>query len=77
MDAEEQQLLMDVLQSQHREEHIMRENGEQTSGSAGPSSEGPADAQPKRKVRIRAGRVVQAARLKGALKELGVKLYMC
>ena len=64
---------MDALQAQYQEDDIGRH--------ASSSAEGPPEdrviglaPQPKRKVRIRAGRVVQAARLKGALAQLGVKI---
>ena len=74
IDSEEISLVMDALQAQYQEDEIGRH--------ASSSVEGPPEGraviglapQPKRKVRIRAGRVVQAARLKGALAQLGVKV---
>ena len=74
IDSEEIALVMDALQAQYEEDAIDRRQ-------ASSSAEGPPEErviglapQPKRKVRIRAGRVVQAARLKGALAQLGVKI---
>ena len=61
---EEQHLIMEVLQAQHREDSI---NMLDASSSSRNETQGPADARPKRKARIRAGRVVQVARLKGRL----------
>ena len=74
IDSEEISLVMDALQAQYEEDAIDRRQA--SSSAEGPPEErviGRAP-QPKRKVRIRAGRVVQAARLKGALAQLGVKV---
>ena len=74
IEEDEIALVMNALQAQYEEDAIDRRQ-------ASSSAEGPPEErviglapQPKRKVRIRAGRVVQAARLKGALAQLGVKI---
>ena len=74
IDSEEINLVMDALQAQYQEDEIRRH----ASNAAEGSPEGRAviglAPQPKRKVRIRAGKVGEASRLKGALAQLGVNV---